>query len=133
MSSPRELVTDFMDAMARYDTAALAGMLADDVTWWVPPSAAARGIARPLVGRDTVVTLLGGGYGFFEAGSVVQEIDHVIVDGDMVAVTMSRRARTVNGGPYDNVYCLVFRCAGEQVAEAWEHADTAHAFAQFDA
>ena len=100
--------------------------------WWAPPSAAARGVPRPLTGRDAVVPFLTGGLGYFRAGTITWDVHQLVAEGDVAAVAFTRRSLTAAGTPYENEYCLVLRFDGDQIAEAWEHADTAHAFAQID-
>jgi uncharacterized protein len=128
--TPRELAVAVLDAMAAYDGAALAPLLAADVTWWTPPSARDRGIDRPLVGRERVVELLTGGLGLFRAGTITWTAHQIVADDEHVAVGFTRRSLTADGRPYENEYCFVFRHVDGQVREGWEHADTAHATAQ---
>jgi ketosteroid isomerase-like protein len=119
-----------LTAIAQKDRASASGCLADDVTWWVPQSAAEHGIDRPLLGRDNVLDLLCG-ESRYEVGTMVWEYHHILEHDDLVVVHCALRARTRAGRPYDNEYCLLYRFTGHLVVESWEHTDTAHAFAQY--
>jgi ketosteroid isomerase-like protein len=105
-------------------------VVADDVTWWVPASAAAKfGLARPLRGWDDVPWFGGPGWKGFEPGSSTLEIHHLVAEDDLVSAHYRRTARRVDGGRYDAEYNILFRFDGDRIAEVWEVADTAAAFA----
>jgi uncharacterized protein len=133
MRTPAELVDAILVAMADYDADALAPLLHDDVVWWPPKSAGRFGLTRPMVGRDAVVRLFTGTLGIYKPGTITWEVHHLIADETKVAVAFSRSSQLANGKPYENDYCFIFRHDDGRVTEGWEYADTAHAFAQFDA
>ena len=130
MSAPdletmKSSVRRFLDAMAANDVAALRALLADDATWWVPPSAAAV-VARPLVGVDQVAQLAGGAITrAFRPGTTTWRIEHMTAEDDRVAILMHRRSVTASGNPYENQYHWLFRFVGDRIAEVWEILDTA--------
>jgi ketosteroid isomerase-like protein len=126
----RQVALRLLKAIADKDRASASECLADQVTWWVPPSAAEHGIARPLSGRDDVLNLLCG-ESRYEVGTMVWEYHHILHGDDLVVVHCALHARTRAGRPYDNEYCLLYRFVGQLVVESWEHTDTAHAFAQY--
>jgi len=132
MRTPAQLVDAILGAMADYDGEAVAPLLHEDVVWWVPPSAARFGLARPMRGRDAVVELLTGGLGVFQPGSITWELHQLIADDTNVAATFTRRSLTAAGKPYENQYCFVLRHVDGCVAEGWEYTDTAYAFAQME-
>lgn len=120
----------FLDAMIGADQSVLLGTLSPDVRWWVPPSATATGIPRPLAGADAVVALIGEPSNLFAPGSRVWTLHHVVADGDLAIVHANLAARTRSGADYSNEYALVLRFEEGRVAEVWEHVDTVHFQAQ---
>jgi ketosteroid isomerase-like protein len=129
-SRRRSLIVSLLTAIAERDRLAAAGCLTDDVTWWVPQSAAAHGLERPLQGRDRVLELLCG-ESRYVVGSMVWEYHQILSDQDFVVAHCSLRATTVAGRDYENQYALLYRFRGPLIAESWEHTDTAYAFARF--
>ena len=102
----------------------------DDVVWWVPASAATQfGLPRPLQGWDDIPWFGGPGWKGFEPGSSTLEIQHLVGEDDLVSAHYRRTARRVGGDPYDAEYNVLFRFDGDRIAEVWEVADTAAAFA----
>ena len=103
--------------------------MTDDVRWWVPASSEAHaGIARPLVGRDAVSAMLGGAGAWY--AELHWRIDHLVAEGDLVAVTAHMDGVTTSGKPYSGDYAFLYRLVDGRIAEVWEHADTAYAYAQ---
>ena len=105
--------------------------MADDVTWWAPQSTEARGLARPVKGREQVIALLMT-RGLFKPDGRTWSIHHLVAEGDVVAAHATMRAETVNGHPYENQYVFMFRIQQGRIAEVWEHLDTAHLYALLD-
>jgi ketosteroid isomerase-like protein len=133
-SRSKAAVLKFLDAMGRYDVATLRGMLADEAKWWMPESAKASGLGRPVTGANACAELGGGKtLGSFRPGSTDWQIQHMTAEGDFVAILMRRRAQGARGQPYDVQYHWLFRFQGERVAEIWEVLDTAEAGRQLAA
>jgi ketosteroid isomerase-like protein len=132
VSDRRSVATDLLTAIAERRRDDLPALLTDDVTWWVPLSAAARGLPRPLQGKDGVLGLLGGDNSHYRTGTMRWEFHDVLQDADRVVVHCTLRALTRDGVEYENHYLMLYRFAGDQVAEAWEYTDTAYAFGRFD-
>jgi ketosteroid isomerase-like protein len=130
MGSPADFVHTVLTAMERYDAGTLRPLFQDDARLWPPPSAAIRGVARPVIGADAIVAMLTGALGYFEAGTIAYDVNHIAAGNGNVAVSCSRTSRMVNGQRYDNEYCLFFRLVDGRIAEMWEYVDTAHAGAQ---
>lgn len=106
-------------------------LLTEDVTWWVPQSAGARGIERPLRGRQAVLDLCCG-ESRYRVGTMHWDPHQLLHDDDTVVVHCTLRALTKGGVSYENHYALVYRFVGDRIAEAWEHTDTAYAFGRFE-
>jgi ketosteroid isomerase-like protein len=126
----KEVVVRLLTAIAERDRGSASRCIAEDVTWWVPQSAGARGLERPLRGRERVLDLLCG-ESRYEVGTMQWEHHQVFHDGDFVIAHSSLRATTRSGHDYENQYALLYRFDGVLIKEAWEHTDTAYAFSRF--
>ena len=126
----RDAVARFLPALVADDTDTMRPLVHHDVVWWVPASAAAKfGLARPLVGWDTIDWFGGKGWKAFVDGSSVLAVHHLVAEGDLVSAHYRRTAARVGGGSYDAEYNILFRLVDGRIAEVWEVADTAAAFA----
>lgn len=116
-------------AMEHPDAAAQAALMTDDVAWWVPASSVeAAGIARPLVGREAVTAMLGGAGAWY--AELHWTIDHLVAQGDLVAAFAHMDGVTTSGNDYSSDYAFCYRLVDGKIAEIWEHADTAYAYAK---
>jgi len=123
----KQAVHDVLAAYAASDAGALRALLTNDVLWWVPPSAGVS-YPRPISGIDAVLVVLAGPSRFYRKPSIRWTVHHVVGDeGDIVMANASMTAVLINGNPYANDYCYVFRFDGDRIAEGTEYADTAHA------
>jgi ketosteroid isomerase-like protein len=128
----KDIAIKLLSGIAERDRSTVASCLAGDVVWWVPQSAAALGLDRPLVGREATLGLLCG-ESRYEVGSMQWTHHHVLADDDTVAVHASLRARTKAGVSYENHYVMIYRFQDDQIIEGWEHTDTAYAFGRMAA
>jgi ketosteroid isomerase-like protein len=116
-------------AMEHPDAAAQAALMTDDVRWWVPASSVeAAGIARPLVGKEAVTTMLGGAGAWY--AELHWTVDRLVAQGDLVAAFAHMEGVTATGNDYLSDYAFCYRLVDGKIAEVWEHADTAYAYAQ---
>jgi ketosteroid isomerase-like protein len=127
----RELIRAHFAAKERRDEEALRSQLSEDVRWWVPQSAAERGLApRVVEGREQVVALL------MTLGLYVPErswtIHHLLADEHAAAAHGTMRTHTVTGAPYENHYVFVFEFSDGLISQVWEHLDTAYLFPRLD-
>jgi ketosteroid isomerase-like protein len=129
MADDKQAVRELLQAIADRDLGALNRLVAADASWWAPASA---GLDRPLRGKEAVVTLLGGTYGFFQAGTTTWSVIALVQEGPTVVAHVRRECLAANGRPYDNEYLLRFDFSDGQIVEAWEHTDTAYANAIFE-
>jgi ketosteroid isomerase-like protein len=124
----KQAVTEFLVALVNDDSAAMRPLVADDVKWWVPQSAAfAFGLARPLDGWDQVPWFGGDGWKGFEPGTSRVTIHHLVADDEFVSAHYNRNALRANGNVYDTEYNILFRFRDGLIVEVWEVADTAQA------
>jgi ketosteroid isomerase-like protein len=128
MEDNKQVVRDLLQAIADRDTETLDRLVADDARWWAPQSA---DVDRPLRGRTAVVTLLGGTYGFFQAGTTTWTVIALVEEGPTVVAHVRRECLAANGRSYDNEYLLRFDLKDGKIVEAWEHTDTAYARSLF--
>jgi ketosteroid isomerase-like protein len=129
MADDHEVSTrEFVAALGRQDNDRIAELLADDVRWWVPKSAAGRhGLDYPLSGRDAVIAFLEGGQKGFEELSTKAEF--VTAGNDGAAAVIEITGRLAGGGAYGpSLYGFFFRLQPDgRIVEVWETADTAAA------
>ncbi len=100
----------------------LLELLAPDVSYTIIGTTALSGT---LHGRDEIVARLFTPLAAALATPLRFEIVSMTAENDRVAVEARGHATLVSGGPYDNVYCFVFRLAGDRVVEITEYLDTA--------
>jgi uncharacterized protein len=125
----KQVVREQMAAMERLDGPAQAALMTDDVQWWVPQSAVdAAHLPRPLVGKDAVIGMLAGADIFF--AEMHWTADRLIAEDDHVAAVAHMQGVTASGNDYLNHYVMLYRLVDGKIAEVWEYADTAYAFAK---
>jgi ketosteroid isomerase-like protein len=124
MSSDKELVIKYMEAMHVGDLEVVGACVSDDVTRYGPrPSSK---FAPPVHGREAFLAAYHGPE-YFQMGTLSMEIEHMVEENGFVAVQFVLRARTRNGAPYENYYHFLFECAGGKVKTIWEYIDTLYA------
>lgn len=120
----KRLVRRYFEAMRNGDPE-LPQLLADDVTWWAPPSSELGGLHA---GKDAVLRLMASGTGLFDLGHPMETvIERIIAEEDWVSVQMTLEARTARGDDYRNHYHFAFRVADGRICEVREHLDTLYA------
>ena len=120
-ADPVAQVRHAFESVGRGDIAPLTQLLAADVVYTLIGSTAVSGVHR---GRDAVARQLFGPLTASLAGPLVFTIERLLRDGDCVVMQAKGHAQLRSGAPYDNVYCLVFRFAGDAVREVTEYLDT---------
>lgn len=120
----KRLVRDYFDAMRSGDPG-LSELLADDVSWWAPPSSALGGLHA---GKEAVLALMASGVGLYDTSHPMSvEISRMIAEDDWVSVQLTLEARTARGEPYHNHYHFAFRVRDGRIREVREHLDTLYA------
>jgi ketosteroid isomerase-like protein len=122
----KQAVRDLLTAYAASDAEALRRLLAEDVVWWVPQSAAGR-YPRPIVGREALIEVLAGPSRAYRKPTIAWTVHDVIAEGDVVMATASMTAELISGVDYANDYSYAFRFTGDRIAEGTEYTDTAYA------
>jgi hypothetical protein len=120
----KALVHRYFEAMSSGDSM-LPDLLADDVSWWVPPSSPLGGLHE---GKAAVLQLMAGGIDLYDNTTPMRiQIDAMIAEGDWVAVQATMDARTAKGEDYHNYYHFAFRVEAGKIREVKEHVDTFYA------
>lgn len=96
-------------------------LMHDDISWTNIGSGEFSGTFR---GKETLLTGLMGPVFSRLNGGIHATIDRVIAEGEMVVVQVRGTAETVDGRPYNNTYCHVFRLVDGKIVEATEYFDT---------
>jgi len=124
----KQIVLDFYDAGARGDMDACLALLSDDIVWTNIGSTRYSGT---YTGKQMFLEqLLGPLFGQLKAG-FRSEIERLTAEDDIVVAQTSGFAETLDGTPYNNCYCQVFRIADGKIVEVKEYFDTALTSAVF--
>ena len=118
----KELVLEYFRRMQAGE-AAVAELLADDVTWWVPESSELGGTHR---GKAAVLALMGKGAELYQL-PLKLEIEEMVAERDWVCVQLVVEAKTAAGSPYRNDYHFAFRVRDGRIAAVREYVDTKYA------
>ncbi len=117
----KRLVRRYFDAMRSGDPT-LPDLLADDVTWWAPPSSPLGGVHS---GKPAVVELMQSGVGLYDTSHALEvSIEQMSAEGDWVSVQMILEARTAAGAATRNQYHFSFRVGEGRICEVREYLDT---------
>ena len=118
----RALVRRYFDAM-KAGSPKLPELLADDVTWWVPPSSPLGGLHD---GKAKVLALMAQCVGLYD-GPLEVTIESLIAEGDRAAAQLVIDGRTAKGEPYHNFYHFAFRVRDGRISAVREYVDTLYA------
>ncbi len=120
----KRLVRRYFDAVRAGDPG-LGDLLADDVTWWVPPSSPLGGLHS---GKPAVLEMMSSGTGLYDAEHPMElAIERILAEDDWVSVELTLDARTAAGETYRNHYHFAFRVVDGCIREVREHLDTLYA------
>ena len=120
----KRLVRRYFDAMQSGDPN-LRELLADDVSWWAPPSSEFGGLHA---GKPAVLRLMASGTGLYDLSHPMKaDIEQMIAEDDWVSVQLTLEARTARGEDYRNHYHFAFRVVDGRICEVREHLDTLYA------
>lgn len=127
MPEPRDVLERLFPAMFAKDRAALKQLIAEDVTWHLPPFAK----AKPRRGRAAAIRFLfEAPDAFYQPGSLALEPELVAVEGDRAMLLGWMTGTTKAGAPYENRYAFAMRFRDGQIVEAWELLDSKRLFEQ---
>jgi ketosteroid isomerase-like protein len=124
MSSNKDLVIRYLEAMHEGNLEVVGACVSDDVTRYGPrPSSK---YAPPVHGREAFLAAYHGPE-YFQMGTLSMEVENIVAEGGFVGVQFILRARTRNGAPYENFYHFLFECAEGKIKTIWEYIDTLYA------
>lgn len=103
----------------------LPEMLADDVTWWVPPGS---DMAGTYEGKAKVLELMGSGVGLYDPSVPMKiEVEEMVAEGNTVCVQFVLTGRSAKGRDYRNHYHFVFKLKRGKIWRVKEYVDTKYA------
>ena len=103
----------------------LPELLADDVTWWVPPGSAMAGLYE---GKAKVLELMGSGIGLYDQTvPMTIDVEEMVAEGNTVCVQFVLSAKTAKGRDYRNHYHFVFKTKRGKISAVKEYVDTKYA------
>jgi uncharacterized protein len=118
----KQIVQAFYNASNQGDMDRLLALLADDIIW---NNIGSTRYSGTYAGKESLLAnLIGQLFGQLKAG-INATLDNMIAEGDFVVVQLRGQAETVEGRPYNNTYCHVFRIHSGRIAEMTEYCDTA--------
>lgn len=118
----KQIVLDFYDAGARGDLDACFALLADDITW---TNIGSTKFSGTYSGKQAIAeNLLGPLFNQLKSG-ISSHIERLIAESDFVVAQTNGQAETLDGTPYNNIYCQVIRIHDGRIAEVKEYMDTA--------
>jgi uncharacterized protein len=118
----KQLLAEVFDALAVGDQRPFAAAMADDFRWCFAGDwswALDWGSTKQQV-RENLLQPLMAQFAEYRASA-----DEIIAEGDRVIVRAHADATTVNGDPYPQAYCYVFRLHEGLITEVMEYCDTA--------
>lgn len=117
----KKLMQEIFARIADRDSSLFVQHLADDATWQVTGQYSWSHIFR---GRDAILNTLHGHVRARIEGRPRTVAYNFIADGDFVVIEAKGDNLTVDGGRYDNDYCMVYRLADDQIKEIKEYCDS---------
>ena len=123
----RQLALELLDALATGDPERVLERMSEDPAWGF--------FAQRFPGAEGVRSIVRAASELYEAGSQSRDILAVYVDGPVVILKTSMRARTFKGEEYENLYVLFVHFDGEssrKVRLVEEFMDTAYGDAKFN-
>lgn len=123
----RAVVRRYFDAVNAGDMDTIASLLADDATFWVPPSLPDGVEFR---GKAMVLKLFTESVGLYDANAGLSVTIHSLTaDEDRVAAELVIRGRAAaSGADYENWYHFLFRVREGKIVSIREHLDSLYAF-----
>ena len=117
----KRVIQAFYDAGNVGDVDKLLGLLSDDIQW---TNIGTTKYSMTCNGKqDLVENLIGPVFGRLQSG-IRAHVENMFAEGEWVAVQVTGEATTVEGTPYNNTYCHIFRVRDGQIVETTEYFDS---------
>jgi ketosteroid isomerase-like protein len=118
----KEIVRTFFEYGNSGDMDACLGLLSDNLVWTDVGTSI---FAGTYEGKEKVLNeLLGPLFSRLKNG-IFTEIENIIAEGDLVVALSSGKAETLDGIPYNNSYCQIFKITEGKISQVIEYCDTA--------
>ena len=120
----KAVIRDYFERVQRGDPA-VADLIAEDASWWVPPASPLGGVYE---GKERVLELMGSGVDLYDPAVPMQiQVEEMVAEGEWVCVQLVIEAATARGEPYRNHYHFAFRLRDGKIIIAKEYVDTLYA------
>lgn len=130
--TPAQLAAELVNAIGRPDD--MVELLADDVTWWLPPSVPSALMQHVTTGRHAVRANLQRLFAeVYEGATMRASIHSAISENQLGTVRFTLAGQFSRGGHYENDYCLCVEARTDKIAKVWEYVDIGYALAQAEA
>jgi uncharacterized protein (TIGR02246 family) len=124
------VVRRYVAAVEAGDEHAVRDLFAEDATWTL--AAGDLPISGTWCGREAILDeFLATAMSAYEPGSISLAVTGLIADGDRVALQWTSRARTRDGGRYENDCIGVFTVRAGRIQSVREYMDTLYAGGAF--
>ena len=120
----KAVIRDYFERVQRGDPA-VADLIAEDASWWVPPASPLGGVYEA---KARVLELMGSGVDLYDPAVPMQiQVEEMVAEGEWVCVQLVIEAATARGEPYRNHYHFAFRLRDGKIIIAKEYVDTLYA------
>lgn len=124
-TSPRYVLTRYLDALVAADLESIADSFADDAVWTLHGDLPLAGTRR---GRDEIMAFLLNAGALYREGTQSFEFADILVDGNRAVLEWRvRGVASASGLSYDNDYCGVFEIRDGRIVSVREYLGTLHA------
>lgn len=121
LEANKQLVRDFLGAIAAGDAGRVDGMMTDDATWWVMPSTPFSGVHPKAAFLSLFPQVLQLG-----DGPLTYRLDEMTAEDDRVSVTAKGHLKLKSGRIYTGDYHFLLFVRDGKIAAGKEYVDTAH-------
>ena len=130
----RALIEQFFDAWCNRDTAKLAALLPDYVTWTLPEGFRPSGREKLESREDAIAKLITGpgspSASTLKADTITRTKQELVVEGDTAVSFHRMTAELFSGGTFSADYVWRYTCAEGKVTRLEEFLDTLHVYQQ---
>lgn len=124
MTTPREVVVRYVEAVRDGDTETIRDSFTENATWYYPGDLP---ISKVWQGRDAIINdFLGSMAPLLVPGTMKIDLISTVAEGDRVVAEWTSRATTIHGDTYDNRCIAVFTVHNGHITSVTEYADTHH-------